>query len=55
MLNSEDQWFDEHTRLINEKIDRAFEQFDRGEFFSAEKSLADMEERKAAWLVERKP
>jgi Arc/MetJ-type ribon-helix-helix transcriptional regulator len=55
MLNSEDEWLGEHARLISEKVERAFEQFDRGEFFSAEESLTDMEKRKAAWLAERKP
>ena len=37
----------------DEVIERAFGQFDRGEFFSAEESQADMEKRKAAWLRER--
>ncbi|MGA3041226.1 MAG: hypothetical protein ABSF54_10620 [Bryobacteraceae bacterium] len=37
----------------DEVIERAFGQFDRGEFFSAEESQADMETRKAAWLRER--
>lgn len=55
MLNAEDEWLDEHVDLIGEKVERAFEQFDRGEFFSAEASLTDMEKRKAAWLAERKP
>jgi len=38
---------------VAEKIERAFGQFERGEFFSAEESLADMEKRKAAWLAEQ--
>jgi len=38
---------------ITEKMERAFEQFDRGEFFSPEESQADMEKRKAAWFRER--
>ena len=39
---------------IHEKIERAFLQFDRGEFLSPEESRADMEKRKAAWLAEQK-
>jgi predicted Zn-dependent peptidase len=38
---------------VAEKIERAFAQFERGEFFSAEESRADMEQRKAAWLRDR--
>jgi len=38
---------------IPQKIERAFEQFERGEFFSAEESRADMEKRKADWLAKR--
>jgi hypothetical protein len=38
----------DHRAEITEKIERAFDQFDRGEFFSAEESQADMEKRKAA-------
>lgn len=34
----------------DEVIERAFGQFERGEFLSAEGSKADVEERKAAWL-----
>ena len=37
--------------LIREKIERAFRQFENGEFYSAEESRADLEERKAAWLA----
>jgi hypothetical protein len=33
-------------------IERAFGQFERGEFFSSMDSRTDMEKRKAAWLVE---
>jgi antitoxin ParD1/3/4 len=53
MLHSEQEWLDDHKAEIAEKIDRAFEQFERGEFFSAAESRADMEKRKAAWLRER--
>jgi len=37
--------------VIHERIERAFEQFKRGEFFFAEESRADMEKCKAhGWL-----
>jgi antitoxin ParD1/3/4 len=54
MLHSEQEWLTDHKAEITEKIERAFGQFDRGEFFSAEESQADMEKRKAAWLRERR-
>jgi len=50
LLRSDEEWLDESRSAIGEKIDRAFEQFERGQFFSAEASKADMEARKAAWL-----
>ena len=53
MLHSEEEWLLDHKAEIAAKIERAFEQFDRGEFFSAEESQADMERRKAAWFRER--
>jgi len=39
---------------ISAKIERAFEQFERGEFFTAEESRIEMERRKAEWLNNRK-
>jgi putative addiction module CopG family antidote len=54
MLHSEQEWLDCHKSEITEKIERAFAQFDRGEFLSAEESQADMEKRKAAWFRERR-
>jgi Arc/MetJ-type ribon-helix-helix transcriptional regulator len=53
MLQFEDQRLQDRD-LIHEKIERAFGQFERGEFFSAEESRANMEKRKAAWLAEQK-
>ena len=53
VLRSEDEWLDENKAAVNDKIERAFGQFDRGEFFSADQSRADMEKRKADWLRER--
>jgi putative addiction module CopG family antidote len=54
VLRSEETWLLDHKDEIAEKIDRAFGQSERGEFFSAEESRADMEKRKAAWLAEQK-
>jgi Arc/MetJ-type ribon-helix-helix transcriptional regulator len=54
MLHSEDEWCDEHKEEIAGKIERAFGQFERGEFFSAEESRADMAKRKAAWRSEER-
>jgi Arc/MetJ-type ribon-helix-helix transcriptional regulator len=51
MLRSENEWLNEHKQEIAEKIERAFGQFERGEFLSAEESRADMQKRKAAWLA----
>jgi Arc/MetJ-type ribon-helix-helix transcriptional regulator len=52
MLYSEDQWLNGQKDEIAGRIERAFGQFERGEFFSAEESRADMARRKAAWLRE---
>ncbi|MGA2712240.1 MAG: hypothetical protein ABSG41_03965 [Bryobacteraceae bacterium] len=50
VLRSEDGWLAENKPAIGEKIERAFGQFERGEFFSPEQSRADMEKRKAELL-----
>lgn len=50
VLRSEDEWLYEHKEEIREKIERAFGQFERGEFLSSEESRADMRKRKAEWL-----
>jgi Arc/MetJ-type ribon-helix-helix transcriptional regulator len=52
VLRSEDEWLAENKTAINEKIERAFGQFQRGEFLSAEESRTDMGKRKADWLRE---
>lgn len=54
MLHSDDEWLREHGREVSDKIDRALEQFERGEFFTDQESVADMEKRKAVWLNARK-
>ena len=50
MLRSEDEWLDDDRVASSDKIERAFAQFERGEFLTAEQSCADMEKRKAAWV-----
>ena len=49
MLRNDDEWLRDNKDSIREKIERAFGQFERGEFFTAEESRADMGNRKAAW------
>ena len=52
ILHSEAAWLLENKETIHGKIERAFEQFERGEFLTAEESRADMENRKSAWLAD---
>ena len=54
MLRDEDEWLHDQRDEIAAKIERAFGQFERGEFHSAEQSRDEMEKRKAAWLNEQK-
>jgi len=54
VLRSVDALLHEEKDSIQEKIERAFAQFERGEFFTAEESRADMEKRKAAWNADQK-
>ena len=51
LLLSEDERLHGNKDLIRETIERAFRQFENGEFYSAEESRADLDERKAAWLT----
>jgi putative addiction module CopG family antidote len=53
-LHSEDAWLNSHKDEIAAKIERAFGQFEQGQFFSSAESKADMEKRKADWLREHK-
>jgi Arc/MetJ-type ribon-helix-helix transcriptional regulator len=50
VLHAEEEWLAENRLEIHEKIERAFGQFERGEFFTPNQSRADMEKRKAEWL-----
>jgi len=54
VLRSQDQWLHDKKDEVAEKIERAFGQFERGEFFSAEESRADLAKRKEVWLTEQK-
>lgn len=53
VLRAGDGWLHERRETVSAKIERAFEQFERGEFFTDRQSRADMEQRKAAWLRDR--
>jgi len=51
-LRPADDRLHEDRDWIEGKIERAFAQFERGEFYTAEASRANMEQRKAAWVAE---
>lgn len=53
VLRGEEAWLHEHRDEVAAKIDRAFEQFEGGEFLTAEESRSDMDKRKAAWVAEQ--
>jgi len=53
-MRSEEAWLLENRDEIDERIERAFAQFEQGEFFSAEESRADLDKRKAPWLREHR-
>jgi antitoxin ParD1/3/4 len=54
VLRSEEEWLHDQKTEVAAKIERAFAQFERGEFFTAEQSREEMEKRKAAWLNDQK-
>lgn len=54
MPHSEDERLHGQKDMIEAKKERAFAQFERGEFLSPEESRADMERRKANWFAERR-
>jgi Arc/MetJ-type ribon-helix-helix transcriptional regulator len=54
MLHSEQEWLLDQKDTIETKIGLAFEQFERGEFLSAEDSRANMEKRRGQWLAEQR-
>lgn len=53
ILRAEEESLLDDKVAVGEKIERAFAQFERGEFFTAAESHADMQQRKTAWLAER--
>ena len=53
MLHSEDEWLQDQKDFIAGKIERAFDQFEHGEYFTSDESRAEIEKRKAAWLADR--
>jgi antitoxin ParD1/3/4 len=53
-LEAEDEWIRQNRQAIEGKIDRAFDQFERGEGLTAEESLARLEAKKAAWRSEQR-
>ncbi len=48
-LDAEECWLQQNRAVINEKIERGFAQFERGEGLTSEESLAGLEAKKAAW------
>ena len=52
-LRATDEQLHEDRDLIHEKIERAFAQFDKGEYSTAEQFRANMERRKAGWRAPR--
>lgn len=54
MLHEEEELWAIEKQAIHEKIERAFGQFERGEYFTEEESRARREEHKAAWLAEHR-
>jgi putative addiction module CopG family antidote len=55
MLHEEEALLAGDRQLINEKIERAFAQFERGEGLSPEESRARLQEAKKAWLKQQRP
>ena len=54
VLRAEEDWLHDQREAIAEKIERAFGQFDKGEFLSSAESRAEMAKRKAQWISEQK-
>ena len=53
-MKPEDERDRPNRQAIEDKIDRAFDQFERGEGLTAEESLARLEAKKAAWRSEQR-
>jgi antitoxin ParD1/3/4 len=54
VLRAEDEWLYCQKDEIAEKVERAFGQFERGEYLSSTELQADMAKRKADWFREQK-
>ena len=53
-LDAEEDWLRENRAAINEKIERAFAQFERGEGLTSEESLTRLEAKKTASRAEQR-
>ena len=53
LLHIEDDWLSNEKEDVADKIERAFAQFERGEYYSADESRAEMARRKTEWLSQR--
>ncbi len=49
-----EEWLRENKQQISNKIEAAFRQSEKGEYFTADQSRADMEDRKSKWKREHK-
>jgi Arc/MetJ-type ribon-helix-helix transcriptional regulator len=54
LLRSDDEWLVRNKGAINERIERAMAQLDRGEGVSGEGLRGRLEKRKEAWLATQK-
>jgi Arc/MetJ-type ribon-helix-helix transcriptional regulator len=54
VLLSDGEWSREDKDLLNQKIEKAIAQLDRGEGISVDELRSRLEKRKAAWLAEQK-
>jgi antitoxin ParD1/3/4 len=54
VLRSEDEWLIDNKDAINEKLERAMAQLDRGEGVSGEDLRGRLETRKETWLADQK-
>jgi Arc/MetJ-type ribon-helix-helix transcriptional regulator len=52
--DAEEDWLQENKEAINAKISRGLAQLDAGEGISGDLARTRLQERKAAWLAERK-
>ena len=52
--DAEEDWLQENKEAINAKISRGLTQLDSGEGISGDLARTRLQERKAAWLSERK-